>query len=218
MFRTVFLSITRSSRQYILQQAYVKQILRHCFLASRQQYLFDKCLLQYVQSLTPDDGRKDSPKHVERNFKIKCFDTLMHLVGFSIEIYYDARPHKHQNSHKQTLKKIVACFLTEVLLNIWIYFYVLHNPLSSLRTWQGRKFDAELRFIRSPYQTYLAFNGGTNTRPANTEWSLMFVNTLVGQRFKHIWHTEHKVTLQILILSRSVKDETTCQPESPTFL
>jgi len=33
-------------------------------LASRQQYLFDKSLLLYVQSRTPDDGRKDRPKHV----------------------------------------------------------------------------------------------------------------------------------------------------------
>jgi len=33
-------------------------------LASRQQYLFDKCLLLYVQSLTPEDGRKDRAKHV----------------------------------------------------------------------------------------------------------------------------------------------------------
>jgi len=37
----------------------------HSKLASRQQYLFDICLLQYVQSLTPDDRRKDCPKHVE---------------------------------------------------------------------------------------------------------------------------------------------------------
>ena len=36
-----------------------------CLPASRQQYLFDICLLLYVQSLTPDDGRKDRPKHVE---------------------------------------------------------------------------------------------------------------------------------------------------------
>ena len=29
-----------------------------CLLASRQQYLFDKCLLPYVQSWTPDvDGK-----------------------------------------------------------------------------------------------------------------------------------------------------------------
>ena len=49
MFRTVFPSIIRSSRLYIQQQAYVKQILL-LLAASRQQYLSDKCLLQYVQS------------------------------------------------------------------------------------------------------------------------------------------------------------------------
>ena len=47
MFRTVFPSIIRSSRLYIQQQAFVKQIL---LSACRQQYLFDKCLLLYVQS------------------------------------------------------------------------------------------------------------------------------------------------------------------------
>ena len=53
MFRTVFPSIIRSSRLYIQQQAFVKQILL------------------YVQSWTPDDGRKDRPKHVECHSKIK---------------------------------------------------------------------------------------------------------------------------------------------------
>jgi len=42
-----------------------------CLLASRQQYLSDNCLLLYVQSCTPDDGRKDRPKHVECHSKIK---------------------------------------------------------------------------------------------------------------------------------------------------
>ena len=36
-----------------------------CLLVSRQQYLFDKCLLPCVQSGTADDGRKDCPKHVQ---------------------------------------------------------------------------------------------------------------------------------------------------------
>jgi hypothetical protein len=36
-----------------------------CLLANRQQYLFDIYLLLYVQCGTPDDGRKDRPKHVE---------------------------------------------------------------------------------------------------------------------------------------------------------
>jgi len=40
-------------------------------LASSRQYLFDKCLLLYVESLTPDDGRKNRPKHVELPLQIK---------------------------------------------------------------------------------------------------------------------------------------------------
>ena len=58
MFRKVFPSIIRSSRLYILQQAYAKQILLtadkmefHLVPASKQaEYLFDICLLLYVQS------------------------------------------------------------------------------------------------------------------------------------------------------------------------
>jgi len=65
-FWTVFASIIRSSRLYV------------------QQYLFDKCLLPYVQSQTPDDGQKDHPKHVECHSEINKFDTLVHLVGFTI--------------------------------------------------------------------------------------------------------------------------------------
>jgi len=37
----------------------------------RQQYLFDKCLLLYVLSWTPDGGRNDRPKHAECHSKIK---------------------------------------------------------------------------------------------------------------------------------------------------
>jgi len=55
MFRTVFPSIISSSRLYIQQQAFVKQILLH------------------VQSLTPDDGRKDRPKHAE------CYSSKINL-------------------------------------------------------------------------------------------------------------------------------------------
>jgi hypothetical protein len=49
MFRTVFPSIIRSSRLYIQQQAYVKQILLSaCWQAGCS--MFDICLLLYVQS------------------------------------------------------------------------------------------------------------------------------------------------------------------------
>ena len=39
-----------------------------------RQYLFDICLLLYVQSLTPDDGQKDRPKHVQ------CYSNKINLI------------------------------------------------------------------------------------------------------------------------------------------
>jgi hypothetical protein len=61
MFRTVFPSIIRSSGLYI-------------------------CLLLYVQSWTPDDGRKDRPKHVECYAKENKVEKLVHQVGFNIGV------------------------------------------------------------------------------------------------------------------------------------
>jgi len=70
MFRTVFPSIIRSWKTVhtatgIRQTDTADCLLAGSPLASSQQYLFDICLLQHVQSLTPDDGRKDRPKHVD---------------------------------------------------------------------------------------------------------------------------------------------------------
>ena len=48
-------------------------------------YLFDKCLLLYVLSWTPDDGWENRPKHVECHSKINEFEPLVNLVGFNIE-------------------------------------------------------------------------------------------------------------------------------------
>jgi len=50
VFRKVSPSIIRSSRLYIQQQAFVCPLASGYPLTSRQQYLFDKCLLLYVQS------------------------------------------------------------------------------------------------------------------------------------------------------------------------
>jgi len=110
MFRTVFPPIIRSSRLYTQQQVCVKQILLLLArwngssisfpLASRQQYLFDIYLMLHVQSCTLDDGRKDRPKHVQRYSKINKFEKLVHLVGFTIEIYYDARRFEHRIHEK----------------------------------------------------------------------------------------------------------------------
>jgi hypothetical protein len=63
-------------------------------LASKQSTnLYDINLMLCVQSWMPDDGRKDRPKHVEwysMNSKI------MHLFGFTIEIYHNAQSHELQ--------------------------------------------------------------------------------------------------------------------------
>jgi len=44
---------------------------------------------------TPDDGQRNCPKHVEFYSKNK-FEKLVHLVGFIIRIYHDARSPKRQ--------------------------------------------------------------------------------------------------------------------------
>ena len=73
MFRTVPPSIIRSLRLYI--QHHTIQVLclfasgkgmeSHLVPASKQpQNLYDIYLMLYVQSQTPDDGRRDRPKHV----------------------------------------------------------------------------------------------------------------------------------------------------------
>ena len=69
--------------------------------ASKQpQNLYDLYLMLYVQTQTLDDGRKDRPKHVQRYSKINKFEKLVHLVGFTIEIYYDARRFEHRIHEK----------------------------------------------------------------------------------------------------------------------
>jgi hypothetical protein len=52
--------------------------------------LYDIYLMLYVQCLTPDGEWRDRLKHVECCSKIKWIWDIVHLVGFTIEIYYDA--------------------------------------------------------------------------------------------------------------------------------
>jgi len=100
VFRTVFPSIIRSSRLYTQHQVYVIQVSG--LLASGHEMkfhlvqstnLYDIYLMLYVQSWTPDDGRKDRPKHVEW---YSVNSKIVHLAGFTVEIYHDARSHEHQ--------------------------------------------------------------------------------------------------------------------------
>jgi len=83
-----------------------------CKLASRQQYMLDKSLLLYVQSWTPDDGRKDGPKHVECHSKIK----QIWYTGASSWFYY----RNNITMHGSMNFKLVKC-----LFNFNTYSY---NP------------------------------------------------------------------------------------------
>ena len=66
----------------------------HLVPASKQSpNLYDIYLTLYVQSRTPDDGRKDCPKHV---VLYSINSKIVHVVGFTIEIYHDARSHEHK--------------------------------------------------------------------------------------------------------------------------
>jgi len=103
MFRTVSLSIIRSSSLYI-QQWYMSYSFadslragsgRNCssiliLLTSCQQrcvtylYTIAVCTVKNPDGgKTPDDGQRNCPKHVEFHSKNK-FEKLVHLVGFII--------------------------------------------------------------------------------------------------------------------------------------
>jgi len=61
--------------------------------ASSQHNLY---VLLCVQWKTADDGQRNCPKHVEFYSKNK-FEKLVHLVGFIVTIYHDARSPERQN-------------------------------------------------------------------------------------------------------------------------
>jgi len=56
------------------------------------------CPLLCIQYWTPDDGRRNCPKYVELYSKNK-FEKLVHLVGFVVRIYHDARSHVTMHGH-----------------------------------------------------------------------------------------------------------------------
>ena len=108
MFQTVPLSVIRSFSLYT-QQWYLSYSFADSWragsiwnsvlipLASCQQtcmtYTIAVCTVK-----TPDDGQRNCPKHVEFYSKNK-FEKLVHLVGFIIRIYHDARSPERQILH-----------------------------------------------------------------------------------------------------------------------
>ena len=94
MFRTGFLSIIRSLVLYTQQWVHVVQVmLTEAVSITCMTYTY--CCVYSVE--TPDDGQKTCPKHVEFFSKNK-FQKLVHLAGFTIRIYHDARSSECQIS------------------------------------------------------------------------------------------------------------------------
>ena len=88
-----------------------------------------------MQAETPDDGQRNCPKHVEFHSKNK-FEKLVHLVGFNIQIYHDARSHERQVS-KGVKKNHVILRLTKKLevLNMNLIAQTLRNLLYFIILW-----------------------------------------------------------------------------------
>jgi hypothetical protein len=92
MFRTVPLSIIRSYSLYT-QQWYMSYRFVDSFPA-RSGWNCSKAvykpvwhiLLLSVQWITPEDGQRNCPKHVDFHFQNK-FEKLVHLVGFIVRKY-----------------------------------------------------------------------------------------------------------------------------------
>jgi hypothetical protein len=67
---------------------------------------------------TPDDGQRNYPKHVEFYPKNKS-EKLVHLVGFIIRIYHDARSPERQEFTE--LQKIVCSMTVALHKNLLFY-------------------------------------------------------------------------------------------------
>ena len=69
----------------------------HCICDQSVSKLVWHVPLLCVQWKTPDDGQRNCPKHVGFYSKNK-FEKLVHLVGFIIRIFQDARSPERQKS------------------------------------------------------------------------------------------------------------------------
>jgi len=145
MFRTVPVSVIRSFSLYT-QQWYMSYSLRAgsgrnsvlILVASCQQ----TCMTYTIavcQWKTPDDGQRNCPKHVEFYSKNK-FEKLVHLVGFIIRIYHDARSPERQfitmHGHVNVKLSRYTVTWTSIYHDVWSperqIFLLLPNNIPSL--------------------------------------------------------------------------------------
>ena len=107
---------------------------------------------------TPDDGQRNCPKHVEFYSKNK-FEKLVHLVGFIIRIYHDARSPERQKKKKKRKKKlsklrdfILTTVKTQTLYRRPLIIQIIRNILTILPT----IFSSHPRILTPQYIELLA--------------------------------------------------------------
>jgi hypothetical protein len=91
-----------------------------CLLVSSQHNLY---VVLCVQCYTPDDEQRNCPKHVEFYTKNK-FEKLVHLVGFIIRVYHDARSSECHVPAKSVsdIRRKTGCYA--------LWSYLLNRPRS----------------------------------------------------------------------------------------
>jgi hypothetical protein len=78
-----------------------------------------------VQCLTSDDGQRYCPKHVVLFQKKNKFEILVHLVGFIIRIYHEARSPERQMPNMSNLFEIIV--LLSVIIKTKDARYMYYN-------------------------------------------------------------------------------------------
>ena len=114
--------------------------VQHCTHSNRYMSCYADCLLYdiylllCVQCQITDDGRRNCPKHVEFYYKNK-FEKLVHLVGFIMRMYHDARS-SECHIHMYTIKilkvsilKMTRGFLFHLSIRHRRKLYTLFQPL-----------------------------------------------------------------------------------------
>ena len=93
-----------------------------------------------VQWITPDDGQRNYPKHVEFHSKNK-FEKLVHLDGFIIRIYHDAR-----SRERQKINILIKIFKNVARITQKINIFLI-NKLSVLHILFVNFIAGQLKFL-----------------------------------------------------------------------
>jgi len=160
---------------------------RYCYLPASgnemecSSILFDICLLLYVRSWTQDVGQKDRPKLVECYSKIK-FEKLVHLVGFTIEMWFLKLGHIHHSTYFS-----INCSLIMLPLGAI-------EPQLLTTLWGGNHLGFPLAFLLQHIYSVFCCNSYAINQ-CGCIWSVLVLTTLVVLLKDQTYISIHSVCL-----------------------